>query len=64
MYHQPEKVTLRKAATLRKLVLKKQLNLQASYYINMQEYIFKTLTCIIYGKQKLVFLVTCIVKGL
>ena len=50
MHQQPEKVTLRKVATLRKLVLKKQLNLQASYYNNMQEYIFKTLTCIIYGK--------------
>lgn len=50
MYQQPEKVTLRTVATLTKLVLKKQLNLQASFYINMQEYIFKTLTPIIYGK--------------
>jgi len=50
MYQQPEKVTLRKVATLTKLVLKEQLNLQASFYINMQEYIFKTRTSIIYGK--------------
>jgi len=50
MHQQPEKVTLRQGATLRKLALKKQLNLQASFYINMQEYIFKTLTPIIYGK--------------